>query len=186
MARGGELLNQLLPQKLQKLRTGHNVKTITVTILPIGTPTTPTAVTVVRQTVAWVKHEPSKGQNPQPDAQDWIWNVVGRPKSVFKQVDDTGHVIAKALGGHADLSLPLNVFPQHPAVNTNPPWISREQEVVKYAKDPCNHVCVRVTLDYPKGSSYPARPNWLQYEVWVNGSEIPPGGGVKVENILNL
>jgi RHS repeat-associated protein len=164
------------------LKQRERVRTINVTILPVGTPTTPRTEAVVRQTVAWVRFEPFKGQFVQPDAQYWVWNVVGRPRLVFRGVDDTGHVIARELGGQGDLSEPLNIVPLHPFVNTGS-YMQAEKIAIDAAKQGSCAVCVRVKFNYDRTSSYPGRPTMFTYEVWLDGNKI---GNASDRNILSL
>lgn len=169
------------------LRDRMNVKTKQVKILPVGTPTTPVNAKVVEQTIAWVKYEPEKGSNAQPDAQAWA-KEVGRPPLVFRSSrdfggDDAGHVIAKELGGHGDLSSPLNIVPLHAATNTGLLWRAAEA-LAKNAAKRGGCVCVRVSFEYDLTSPYPGRPTWGIYEVWENGKQLTPLGGIRAENVL--
>jgi hypothetical protein len=163
------------------LRQREQVTTISVTILPVGTPTTPRNEIVVRQAVAWVRFEPTKGQVSQADAQNWVQNVVGRPQIVFHGIDQAGHVISRQLGGQGDLSKPLNIVPLHPMVNTGS-YRKAEQIAEGAAMRGSCRVCVRVTFEYDQTSPYPGRPRLFTYEVWVDGNKV---GNVRDQNILN-
>lgn len=179
----------MLDWNAANLRGRWKVKTTTKTVLPIGTPTTPTSVRVVEWSLAWIRNTDLRGTND--DRQDrpgenevrWVRNVVGLPSPPFPYPDDAGHLIAHTLGGHGryDDTTQPNIFPQDTTVNTGGRWVESERRARTEAAEPCKKVCVRVTLRYSTEhpwSGYPARPRLLDYEVWSDGMKVVNALGI--------
>jgi hypothetical protein len=125
----------------------------------------------------------------------WVKDFVGiyeydTINNPTERIDYAGHIIADTLGGHGVLlQEPLNIFPINPAVNVSGSrWFAGEKQVrdeLDNDSTGCKKVCVQVILTYPMPGDrpwiqYPARPKYLSYVVWVDGSRV-----YNTTNLLN-
>jgi RHS repeat-associated protein len=144
---------------------------------------------VVERAVSWIRSTDfANGTIADDDARKWVQNVVGVDEAVVGHIDQAGHVIARELGGAGELgATPLNVFPQNAVVNTDQGrfWRRRELEILGLFRNGCPTVCIRIVLRYPRANDptvmYPARPNNLIYDLWVNGMQRPTAQGPNPE-----
>jgi RHS repeat-associated protein len=136
---------------------------------------------VVERAVSWIRPSDfSGGSYADGSAQDWVQHVVGVDEAIAGHIDHAGHVIAREFGGSGHLGqLPLNIFPQNAQVNTDEGrfWKRREIEIRGLFRRGCPMVCVRIMLRYDPNSRYPARPTFLVYDLWVNGTQRPTAQG---------